>query len=821
MKLPMRFSRFKKHRTLRGGVFVVLAAVIGISVYTALPAHAAIALRAVSTANNGTGSTSVTLSPPTGSVAGDVLVAYIATRGGSSTITSPAGWTSVTSAASSTALKGGVFTKAYSASDTTYGFTLSASAKAAGIIVGYSGADVVSVADVANSQANASSTTMTAPSITTTQANTMLVGLYASATSTTYTAGSSMTLRGQTASSGSGSASTKVTIGAQDITQASAAATGTKTMAASAAAVSVGALVALRPAPVISQAGYRFFQNTDSTTASTAYAASGTPATIPASTPFRLRLNLGVASSGSTMTNTAGRNFTLQYARRGADNVCDASFTNETYADVTTSTSVRFYNNPTPADGAAYVTSANDPTRSGITAVGQKYMESNPLAASTTVLAGQDALWDVSLTTSGVNPDDVYCLRALDANGAVTLGGGYNSMPQFTVQGASITQANYRWFANANSTTPGSPLAAQDTAASIDVSTPFRLRQRLAVDTMALAQSGKDFKLQYAEKAGTCDPGFTGESYSDVNAAGSLMSTLTPTTASNTANGGGTDWTNPEGGITSGDSSMAYIQSPHSGVNSYTTSSYLTLSGFGFNIPAGATVTGIKINMAIAAEYLNGAAETSGQDGVFLYAGGSLQTVAGSTVWHTGDTSEVLGGSTQLFSRTWTPAEINDSNFGLYVQVTARFAGSVGKTSKLSVDGAEITVYYTNPSLLQYYDNSTPTDPTTITSLGSDPINGARSTIYQSYRETDPFTNNVAAISSGSDGLWDFSLTSTPAAAGKTYCYRVVKSDGGLLDSYSKIPEITFTSPSGGPTLEQQVRGGQAVVNGVKSPFTW
>jgi hypothetical protein len=92
--------------------------------------------------------------------------------------------------------------------------------------------------------------------------------------------------------------------------------------------------------------------------------------------------------------------------------------------------------------------------------------------------------------------------------------------------------------------------------------------------------------------------------------------------------------------------------------------------------------------------------------------------------------------------------------------------------------------------------------------------------VYQTYNETDPYTNSVAAIASGSDGLWDFSLTSDPATAGKTYCFRTVKANGTPLDTYAVYPEITF-SASGGPTLDQQLRGGAAVVDGVKSPSTF
>lgn len=67
-------------------------------------------------------------------------------------------------------------------------------------------------------------------------------------------------------------------------------------MTAAATAVNIGHLIALKPAPTISQASYRLFANTDSTTASTPLAAIDTAASVEKDAQFRLRINLGVAS---------------------------------------------------------------------------------------------------------------------------------------------------------------------------------------------------------------------------------------------------------------------------------------------------------------------------------------------------------------------------------------------------------------------------------------------------------------------------------------------------------------------------------------------
>jgi len=80
-------------------------------------------------------------------------------------------------------------------------------------------------------------------------------------------------------------------------------------------------------------------------------------------------------------------------------------------------------------------------------------------------------------------------------------------------------QEAYRWFANADSVDAGSALATQDNAATLTSSgEAFRLRLLLH-NTGQTPISGENLKLQFAEQSGTCDTGFSGESYADVTAA--------------------------------------------------------------------------------------------------------------------------------------------------------------------------------------------------------------------------------------------------------------------------------------------------------------
>jgi hypothetical protein len=107
----------------------------------------------------------------------------------------------------------------------------------------------------------------------------------------------------------------------------------------------------------------------------------------------------------------------------------------------------------------------------------------------------------------------------------------------------------------------------------------------------------------------------------------------------------------------------------------------------------------------------------------------------------------------------------------------------------------------TNATAIAYNDNPTPSDGDTLTANSNDPTHGADTIVNQTYEEANNFTNSVAAIPSGQDGKWDFSLIDNGAPANTTYCLRAVKSDGTVLDTYSVIPQITTASSAQSPTL--------------------
>jgi hypothetical protein len=92
---------------------------------------------------------------------------------------------------------------------------------------------------------------------------------------------------------------------------------------------------------------------------------------------------------------------------------------------------------------------------------------------------------------------------------------------------------------------------------------------------------------------------------------------------------------------------------------------------------------------------------------------------------------------------------------------------------------------------IQYADNPGPVNGTALVPKNSDPDHGADTLVDETYQESNNFTNSIAAIPVGQDGKWDFALVASGTPAGTSYCFRVVKSGGSLLDTYGVIPEIT------------------------------
>lgn len=154
-------------------------------------------------------------------------------------------------------------------------------------------------------------------------------------------------------------------------------------------------------------------------------------------------------------------------------------------------------------------------------------------------------------------------------------------------------------------------------------------------------------------------------------------------------------WDNP-GYITAADLNCAYSYI----VNASGYSHYLHASSFGFQIPDGAVIDGIEVEINRYGTLLSPAGY-SRDNVVRLVKDGSVtgsnKAITG-TDWPLGGfpavgTSVTYGGASDLWGVTWAPSEVNASSFG--VVLSAEIVSTRPTSSTAFVDYIKITVYYT------------------------------------------------------------------------------------------------------------------------------
>ena len=107
-----------------------------------------------------------------------------------------------------------------------------------------------------------------------------------------------------------------------------------------------------------------------------------------------------------------------------------------------------------------------------------------------------------------------------------------------------------------------------------------------------------------------------------------------------------------------------------------------------------------------------------------------------------------------------------------------------------------------------------------ISTTANDPV--TTNVTPQTYQDVAGTFTNPTAIPAGNVAMWDFSLKDNNATAGTSYCIRMAGGDSTAFAQYGSYVEVKTYSAVVGPTLDQQLRGGQSVVEGQgKKPFTW
>lgn len=116
-------------------------------------------------------------------------------------------------------------------------------------------------------------------------------------------------------------------------------------------------------------------------------------------------------------------------------------------------------------------------------------------------------------------------------------------------------------------------------------------------------------------------------------------------------------------------------------------------NAFGFTIPASATIDGIEFSCQQLGSAINEIADDTVQLSIAGAASGTNKATA--AFWPTIVGLATYGGNADLWGLTPTPAQVNATNFGVFV--ASRDASGAGGTASMNCH--KITVYYTVPAV--------------------------------------------------------------------------------------------------------------------------
>lgn len=274
---------------------------------------------------------------------------------------------------------------------------------------------------------------------------------------------------------------------------------------------------------------------------------------------------------------------------------------------------------------------------------------------------------------------------------------------------------------------------------------------------------------------------------------------LTPATCVNDASIGAEAWTTPEEARVS-DDVYALV-----GVSSAAPSNYLKCTGFGFAIPAGSRIDGIKVEW----EYRSATGRTTNDNAVRIVKGGAIGAADRSdAVVHTTEAFypyPTSGSTTDLWGLTWTAADINSSGFG-----TARSVKMSPITTSIGgalVDSVRITVFFTLPTptatptstvTQTRTSTQTPTSTSTLTftsTATTTPVNTATSTSTATSTPTSTSTSTATGTATNTPAD---TATRTPTATATATATHLATSTATATSTSTATPVDTATStPTG------------------------
>jgi hypothetical protein len=163
-----------------------------------------------------------------------------------------------------------------------------------------------------------------------------------------------------------------------------------------------------------------------------------------------------------------------------------------------------------------------------------------------------------------------------------------------------------------------------------------------------------------------------------------------------TALGTISEWTNPTNAYSSNN---VYATATYSQEQTYKT--------FSLSLPSGTAINGIIVNVEAKAAIIGQTIRVK-----LSYDNGTSWTSTESKPFALSDATQVYGGSTDTWGRTWTDTELNNTNFQVHLEPP-----SIG--SSLSVDNITVQVYYGTDNSATFNETVTPTDTKTASTSAS------------------------------------------------------------------------------------------------------
>lgn len=279
----------------------------------------------------------------------------------------------------------------------------------------------------------------------------------------------------------------------------------------------------------------------------------------------------------------------------------------------------------------------------------------------------------------------------------------------------------------------------------------------------------------------------------------------------NTTGIGTVAWSSPGNAFSSNDS---YATASVDG----TVTNYIKCTNYGFSIPSTNIIDGIVVTIERNATATNNNGATDAA--VRVLKGGAIGATdrSTSTVWPTtagGVNENHASGcpstcsTTDLWGDTWSPTDINGSNFGAAIAGTK--GSGAGSAIGIRVDSISITVYHhasANPAPIVTENSESLVTDTTATLNGSANPNGNQTTGWFRYSSTNPGSCNDtfgtrAPGTGGTDlgsgsSVVSYSENISGLSADTTYYFCAITENSGGK-GFGSIAQFTTTSAGATP----------------------